>query len=213
MARRGETISLLPCDLPAQKRQQSPASAQPGNPLQAPAAIGGAYSMAASIPPLPSIVMPLLIGTWLFTLGIVDLAVDTSGDPALFSAWYGAADTLPIISHFFQRVLPVMLIGMLAKLLLKSVPAALKGRPGGLPGCAPLLLLPLIIFTSVKAKGTIESTKYRSELRPSVEQLALVTQLHMARAGLSICMTASGIAEYALQLRAGLATLRKTKAE
>ena len=85
MARHGETISLLPCDLPAQKRQQSPASAQPGNPLQAPAAIGGAYSMAASIPPLPSIVMPLLIGTWLFTLGIVDLAVDTSGDPALFS--------------------------------------------------------------------------------------------------------------------------------
>ena len=165
------------------------------------------------MPPLATIVMPLLVGTWLTTLGIVDLAIDLSEDGSLLFSWYNAADTLPIISTFFQRVLPVLLIGLLGKCLLKSVPAAFARKPGGLVGCAPLVLLPVIIFTTLRAKALLSEvpvTRYRMDIR--ADELAEATRLHMLRTYMGLSMLVCAIFEYAQVQGAAVAALKGGKA-
>ena len=161
-----------------------------------------------AMPPLPAIVVPVMIGTWLTALGVVDLAVDLSRDPTLFSAWYGAlsADTLPIISTFFKLILPPLAIILLLKCTFISLPAARAGRRGAIFGCAPFLLLPLIIFTSVKSKSITEAAPFQNTrghyILPPDDDLALVTTLHQIRTCLGPLMIACAVAEYAAQARA-----------
>ena len=162
--------------------------------------------MSDGAPPLPAIVVPVMHGTWLTTLGIVDLAVDLSGDAALLSSWYAAAETLPIISTFFKRVLPFLAGILIAKCMFISLPAAFRGKPGALFGCAPFLLLPCIIFTSVRSKRILDAAPFvdgrGNFILPPAADLALATRLHHVRMCLGLLMIASAIAEYASQLRA-----------
>eukprot|EP00964_Phaeocystis_antarctica_P019687 scaffold10862_cov63-Phaeocystis_antarctica.AAC.6 len=160
---------------------------------------------APSLPPVMSVVMPCLMGGTMFALGAVDLGVDLSGNAPLLTAWYAAQPSLPVVSHWMRYMLPPLSLLLLLKLMVKSLPGAIARKPGALAGCAPFVLVPLLIASSVKAKGILAA----SEFKPDAEALSTVTALHALRLVGSCLMVVSGVTEYAFGLRAAVAASRK----
>ena len=152
-----------------------------------------------------SVVMPCLMGGTMFALGAVDLGVDLSGNAPLLTAWYTAQPSLPIVSHWMRYMLPPLSLLLLLKLMVKSLPGAIARRPGALAGCAPFVLVPLLIASSVRAKGILAASKFK----PDAEALSTVTALHALRLVGSCLMVVSGVTEYAFGLRAAVAAGRK----
>ena len=131
------------------------------------------------MPPLPTLIIPCVLGTFMFTLALIDLAVDLTGDGALIVAWCGPSP-LPIVKHFLMYVLPLLLLGLLAKTALKSVPGVLKGTAGCGYACGPVLLIPVVIALTVAAKAALdpELATFSSRDPIDADVLAWVTQLH-----------------------------------
>ena len=152
-----------------------------------------------------SVVMPCLMGGTMFALGAVDLGVDLAGNLPLLAAWYAAQPSLPLVSHWMTYLLPPLSLLLLLKISVKSLPGAIAGKPGALAGCAPLLLVPLLIASSVRANGILAG----SDFKPDAEALSTVTALHALRLVGSSLMVMSGVTEYAFGLRAAVAASRK----
>ena len=185
---------------PPAKPEQSPPAKKPERPLL----------YAPLLPPTPSIVVPLVVGTFMGTPGAIDLAVDLHGDAALLAGWHRHSEDLSFVRHFRRFALPLLLPLLLGKVLFVSLPAAKRGEAGAFAGCAPLVLLPLIIGLTIRARMLLESAGFE----PSADALAHLTTLHAARLCLSVMMPASAAREYVLKLRSGLMALeRKIKVE
>ena len=159
---------------------------------------------APPLPPVMSIVMPCVMGGTMFALDAVDLGVDLSGNPQLLAAWYAAQPSLPLVSHWMRYCLPPLFLLLLLKLFAKSLPGAIARKPGAFAGCAPLLLLPLLIGSSVRATCILKA----AEFKPGSEALATVTALHALRLVGRCLMVVSGVTEYAFGLRAAVAAFR-----
>ena len=112
------------------------------------------------MPPLPTLIIPCVLGTFMFTLALIDLAVDLTGD----GAHRGVVRPLPlpIVKHFLMYVLPLLLLGLLAKTALKSVPGVLKGTAGCGYACGPVLLIPVVIALTVASKASSIPSSPRS---------------------------------------------------
>lgn len=158
------------------------------------------------VPPLGSIASPLIIQGVLFTLGLVDLSVDLHGDATLLTAWYGAQDSLAVFRNV-QRVVPVLLVMLLVKLCLKTIPGALAGRPGDAVGCAPLAMLPIVIFVTLQAKQLITVTDF------GPDDLATLTRLHATRSICTVVLISTSIADYKFKLQAAVGELAPKKSE
>ena len=141
-----------------------------------------------------------MFSVFLGTLGAVDLAIDLSGNSQLLHEWYSANSTLPILSHFQRFVLPLAMVGLLAKIVGKVIPGVRAGDVGATFGLAPLVLIPAIIVVSVRAKKLLQA----SQFQPDAADLQYVTRLHAVRSFLSLLMLGGGISENALKMRAAL---------
>ena len=166
-----------------------------------------------TMPPLPTLIIPCVLGTFMFTLALIDLAVDLTGDGALIVAWYGASP-LPIVKHFLMYVLPLLLLGLLAKTALKSVPGVLKGTAGCGYACGPVLLIPVVIALTVAAKAALDPELATFSSRDPIDAgvLAWVTQLHALKCLVSPAIMACGITEYIVATAAVSAAERKEAA-
>lgn len=163
----------------------------------------GKRGLITPIPPLPQIVLPCAIGGVMLTLGVVDLAIDLSGDPALLTAWYSAQATLPILSQWQRYVLPLLLVALVLKLCMITMPGFRNGKVGCTIGLAPVLILPVVIVMTVRAKKLLEATNFR----PSIEDVAQITIWHTIRVGLALLMMATGVSEFGLKLHSASASL------
>jgi len=146
-------------------------------------------------PPLASILIPSLMGSTMFTIAALDLAVDLSGNDSLAREWYRAQPSLPLVTHFFFFVKAVMLPMMLLKAGWVSIPGVARRRPGCIFGCVPLFVMPLTLYLTARA-ATLAAAIGAEDAEAVDDELHAITRLHLLKCALLPLMPASALAEY-----------------
>eukprot|EP00450_Noctiluca_scintillans_P021411 CAMPEP_0194529970 /NCGR_PEP_ID=MMETSP0253-20130528/66802_1 /TAXON_ID=2966 /ORGANISM="Noctiluca scintillans" /LENGTH=159 /DNA_ID=CAMNT_0039375153 /DNA_START=68 /DNA_END=547 /DNA_ORIENTATION=+ len=153
-------------------------------------------------PPLMALLFGLMLGSLMLITTLMDLAVNLTNDKALVIAWY-SNQPLPM----FEWILPpkgaiVCLIPLLfAKIVFVEIPGAWRGKPGHAFGCAPAVLLPIIISLALKCKQMAPEATGVPE--PELNQFLV------GRASASFLMIVCNVRAWVLQRNAAEASVKK----
>ena len=155
-------------------------------------------------PPLAQVVFPCLISGILWTLNGIDLAVLLSANNDLLNVWFTAKPMLPLLRQWTRVCLPCLLIALVAKLSIVTIPGFRTGQVGCTVGLVPCLIIPAVIGLTVTAERRLGGAHHR----PQTADIAFVTNCLILRQLLSSIMPISAIAEYHLKMRHCLARLQ-----
>ena len=85
-----------------------------------------------------------------------------------------------------------------------TVPGFRKGAVGCTVGLGAIIIIPIAIIATVRAKKLIQAAAYK----PAGEELHAIVQLHLLRVVCSVLMLSCGISEWVLKLAAAKSSLR-----